>query len=124
MPAGAVLLRSAGSPSRWISWPFNNDSAQAVRLCGLAEAAFRPDCHRGVVKSIVNMNASPAEGIPYCKAVSEPESKSACYVAVGLQALGLPDGQAKREQACRLAETDSVDICLGRPTPPKPDPGA
>jgi hypothetical protein len=101
-----------------------NDGAEAVRLCGLAEPAYRADCHRGVVKSIVNMNANPAEGIPYCKAVSEPESKRACYVAVGLQALGLPDGQARREQACRLAEADAVDLCLGRPAQPRPDAGA
>jgi hypothetical protein len=101
-----------------------NDSAEAVRLCGLAEQAYRADCHRGVVKSIVNMNADPAEGIPYCKAVPEPESKRACYAAVGLQALGLPEGQVRREQACRLAEADSVDICLGRPAPPAPDAGA
>ena len=94
------------------------DLAQAVRLCGLAETAFRPDCHRGVALSIVNRNADPAEGIPYCRAVAEQESKRACYVAVGLQALGLPEGQARREQACRLAEADMGDICLGRPAPP------
>ncbi|HEX8238936.1 MAG TPA: hypothetical protein VF574_04265 [Allosphingosinicella sp.] len=97
-----------------------NDQAEAVRLCGLAEAAFRPACHRGVVTSIVNMNADPAEGIPYCRAVTEPDSKRACYAAVGLQALGLPEGQAKREQACRLAEADLVAACLGRPDPSRP----
>jgi hypothetical protein len=101
-----------------------NDFAQAVRLCGLAEKAFRPDCHRGVVQSIVNMNANPAEGIPYCRTVTEPESKRACYVAVSGQALVLPDGGARREQACRLAETDLVDLCLGRPASPPPAGGA
>jgi hypothetical protein len=96
------------------------DVAQAVRICGLADKAFRPDCHRGVVNSIVNMNADPGEGVPYCRAVPEPESKRACYVAVGLQALVLPEGQARREQACRLAEADMVDLCLGRPPSPPP----
>jgi hypothetical protein len=91
------------------------NNAEAVRLCGLSEAAFRPACHRGVVESVVNMNASPAEGIPYCRAVTEPDSKRACYTAVGLQALVLPEGDAKREQACRLAETDYAEACLGRP---------
>jgi hypothetical protein len=100
-----------------------NDNPEAVRLCGLAEKAYRTECHRGVVHSIINMNASPAEGIPYCRAVSEQESKLACYGAVGLQALGLPEGQAKREQACRLAEAAMVDICLGRPPPPPPGGG-
>jgi hypothetical protein len=93
-----------------------NDEAEAVRLCGLAEAAFRPVCNSGVVTSIVNMNADPAEGIPYCRAVPEPDGKRACYAAVGLQALGLPEGQAKRERACRLAETAALaEACLGRP---------
>jgi hypothetical protein len=94
------------------------DHRQAVRLCGLADAAFRPACHSGVVASLVNMNAEPAEGIPYCRAVAEAESKRACYAAVGQQALVLPHGEAKREQACRAAETDLLDACLGRPVPP------
>ncbi|HEX8625519.1 MAG TPA: hypothetical protein VF782_10625 [Allosphingosinicella sp.] len=100
-----------------------DDNAEAVRLCGLAGRSFRPDCHRGVVKSIVNMNADPAEGVPYCRVVTERESKQACYAAVGLQALGLPEGRAKQEQACRLAEPDLVDICFGRPAPPAPGGG-
>jgi hypothetical protein len=100
------------------------DFPEAVRLCGLAEKAFRPDCHRGVVLSIVNWNADPAEGIPYCRAVTEQESKRACYVAVGGQALVLPEGQARQDQACRLAEADMVDLCLGRPAPPLPGSGA
>jgi hypothetical protein len=99
------------------------DHAKAVQMCGLAEAAFRPMCHRGVVETTINMNADPAEGIPYCKAVTEAESKRACYVAVGLQALVLPDGEARREQACRLAEPGLLEACLGRAAPaPAPAP--
>ncbi len=109
-----------GSLGRDVSTIAASDNAEAVRLCGLAEPAFRPDCHGGVVKSIVNMNANPAEGIPYCRAVTEIESKRACYAAVGGQALGLPDGQAKREQACRLAEAELAGVCLGRPASPPP----
>jgi hypothetical protein len=100
-----------------------NDNEEAVRLCGLPEKAFRPDCHRGVVLSIVNMNANPSEGIPYCRAVPEQEGKRACYAAVGLQSLGLPEGEARREQACRLAEAGLVGICLGRPESPPPPGG-
>jgi len=95
------------------------NNAEAVRLCGLAEAAFRPACHRGVVGAIVNMNADPAQGIPYCKAVTEAESKRACYAMVGQQALVLPAGETRREQACRTAEPDGLEACLGRsPAPP------
>ncbi len=88
--------------------------AEAIRLCGLAEAAYRPVCHRGVVESIVNMNADPAEGIPYCKRVAAADGKSACYAAIGLQALVLPDGEAKRARACALAEPEMRDVCLNR----------
>jgi hypothetical protein len=89
--------------------------AEAIRLCGLADASFRPVCNRGVVESIVNMNADPSEGIPYCKAVPEADGKSACYAAIGLQALVLPDGEAKRTAACRLAEESMRGACLNRP---------
>jgi hypothetical protein len=103
-------------------------AAKAISLCGLVEQAVRPLCHRGFVETLVNMNADPAEGIPYCRAVEEAEGKRACYVAVGLQAMVHPDGQTRRERACSAAEADLVDACLGRPaaaaaaapTPPGP----
>jgi hypothetical protein len=95
---------------------------EAIRLCAIAEPGFRPACHRGVVESLINMNADPAEGIPYCRAVPEAESKRACYVAVGLQALVLPDGEARRDRACRAAEADQVEFCLGRPAATLPEP--
>jgi hypothetical protein len=94
--------------------------AEAVRLCGLAQASFRPACHRGVVESLVNMNADPSEGIPYCKAVPEEPSKRVCYAAVGLQAMVLPNGSALREKACQAAEPNMADACLGRPVTPAP----
>jgi hypothetical protein len=108
------------SLGRDVSTLAQGDNSEAVRLCGLSEGAFRPMCHRGVVESIVNMNADPAQGIPYCKAVPEAEGKRACYAAVGLQALVLPDGEIRREQACRAAEPDQLETCLGRPTSDEP----
>lgn len=89
--------------------------AEAVRLCGLAPEAYRPTCHGGVVASIVNMNADPAEGIPYCRAVPDLGGKRACYIAVGFQALGLPDGAALRERACKAAEPAMMEACTGHP---------
>ena len=106
------------SLGRDVSTVAAGSNAEAVRLCGLAEAAFRPVCHRGVVESLVNMNANPSEGIPYCRAVAETDSKRACYTAVGLQASVLPGGEAKREKACAAAETAFVQACLGRPLRP------
>jgi hypothetical protein len=115
--ARATCFLSLG---RDVSTLSQGNNAKAVRLCGLAEAAFRPACHRGVVGSIVNMNANPAEGIPYCKAVPEAESKRACYTTIGQQALVLPEGEARRQQACRAAEPALLDACLGRPPSPAP----
>jgi hypothetical protein len=112
------------SLGRDVSTLARGSHSEAVRLCELAEAAFRPVCHGGVVVSVVNMNADPAEGIPYCKAVPEAESKRACYAAVGLQALVLPDGEIRREQACRAAEPDLVEACLGRPASAPPPRGS
>jgi hypothetical protein len=110
------------SLGRDVSTLARGSHSEAVRLCELAEAAFRPVCHGGVAVSVVNMNADPAEGLPYCRAVPEAESKRACYTAVGLQALVLPNGEMRREQACRAAEPDLVEACLGRPaSEPPPD---
>jgi hypothetical protein len=94
--------------------------SEAIRLCGLAEARYRPACHRGVVESIVNMNADPSEGIAYCTAVPEAPGKRACYSAIGLQALVLPDGEAKRAKACARAEAAMRDVCLNRAPAPAP----
>lgn len=119
--ARVACFRSLGRDASTLSF---GNNAEAVRMCGLAEAAFRPTCHRGVVEAIVNRNADPAEGIPYCKAVPEAESKRACYVAVGLQALILPDGEIRREQACRTAEPDLLEACLGGPASVAPPSGS
>lgn len=91
--------------------------AEAVRLCGLAAAEFEPACNEGVVQAIINMNVDPAEGVPYCRAILSPASKALCYDIVGRQALALPNGAARRRQACRGAEPAWVHACLGRPAP-------
>ena len=60
------------------------------------------------------MNTDPAAGVPYCRAVAAAESKRACYSIVGRQAVGLVNGQARREDACGRAGPAFVDVCLGR----------
>jgi len=93
--------------------------AEEVRLCALADPAFRPVCHRGVAGSIVNMDADPSAGIPYCKAVPEADGKGECYAFIGYQAMVLPDGEAKRAKACALAEDNMRGRCLGQAEPAK-----
>jgi hypothetical protein len=87
---------------------------EAVRLCGLAVAEYRPACHIGVVQAVINMDASPEAGMAYCRIVPAGDEKRTCYDIAGRQALLLVDGEARREQACRRAEADFIHVCLGR----------
>ena len=102
------------SLGRDLSTIAGRDVRDAVRLCDFADAPFRPACNVGVVQSVINMNTDPAEGVPYCRAVTDSPSKRACYIVVGQQASGLANGAERREQACARAEPAFVDICLGR----------
>ncbi len=87
---------------------------EAVRLCGLAAAEYRPACHIGVVQAVINMDANPEAGMAYCRIVPTGDEKRTCYDVAGRQALLLVDGETRREQACRRAEAEFVHICLGR----------
>ncbi|HEX9955226.1 MAG TPA: hypothetical protein VGB48_08450 [Allosphingosinicella sp.] len=107
------------SLGRDVSTVAGGNNREAVRLCGLVEAAYRPTCHRSVAETLVNMNANPVEAIAYCRAVAETDGKSACYTAVGEQASVLPKGAEKREQACRAAEAEYREKCLGTPVDQK-----
>ncbi|HEX8580050.1 MAG TPA: hypothetical protein VF655_10715 [Allosphingosinicella sp.] len=103
------------SLGRDVSTVAAGNNQEAVRLCGLVEAGYRATCHRSVAETLVNMNANPVEAIAYCRAVAEAGGKSACYKAVGEQASVLPNGTQKREQACRAAEAEYRERCLGAP---------
>ena len=91
---------------------------EMARLCDAAGAEFQPVCNEGVAESIVNMNADPAAGIAYCRAVPAWQSKTACYSIVGRQATGLVNGEVRREQACREAEPAFRAACMGDARPP------
>ena len=90
------------------------DPAEAVRLCGLAEASYQPTCHAGIVQSLVNLNTRSEIGLAYCRLVPA-DSKRACYRAVGDQAAILPDGGERRQAACASAEPGYAEACLGVP---------
>ena len=95
-----------------------HEQAEMIRLCARAGAEFQPVCNAGVAESIVNMNADPAAGIAYCRAIAAWQSKAACYDIVGRQASGLVNGEARREQACASAEPAFRAACLGDDRPP------
>lgn len=94
------------------------NQAEMAHLCDLAGADFQPVCNEGVAESIFNMNADPAAGIAYCRAIASWQSKSACYAIVGRQASGLFNGEARRAQACASAEPAFRAACLGDDRPP------
>lgn len=100
------------SLGRDVSTVAATDPREGVRLCGHAEEAFRPACNVGVVTSLINLEADPATGLPYCRLVDAAASKRACYRAIGEQASGLADGASRRREACGRAEEDYVQICL------------
>ena len=92
-----------------------HDYVEMSRLCARAAADFQPVCNQGVAESVVNMNADPAAGIAYCRAVASWQSKAACYDIVGRQASGMVDGAERRAAACRGGEPAFIDACLGQP---------
>src|SRR5690242_3295915 len=68
---------------REISGYARQDHREAIRLCGLASAPYRPWCHFGVVKNFIDLTARVDDGLAYCRAVGGTGSRSKCYEAVG-----------------------------------------
>jgi hypothetical protein len=93
------------------------DFTAMIRLCARVATEFQPVCNEGVAESVVNMNADPAAGIAYCRAIPAWRIKAACYDVVGRQASAMVDGAARRADACRRGEPGFIDVCLGEPPP-------
>src|SRR6185436_8613954 len=73
------------------------ETAEAVRMCSLAQARFQPWCHVGVVKNFIDVTARAEDGIAYCEHVPGEANKAMCYDAVGEQIATLkvrPDDRA------------------------------
>jgi hypothetical protein len=91
------------------------DHARLIDLCrrsgDAAGGQGRVWCVRGAVETLVNQSADPQDGIRFCRAVGEADTKADCYRAVGgfMQAL-LPAGEPRARQ-CASAEPDFVAAC-------------
>ena len=100
------------SLGRDVSGIAQGSPAEASRLCSAATDSHSAECDAGVVQSVINMNADPAEGLAYCRALPTAPRKAACYRAVGLQAITLPQAKERLAQVCRLVERPYRPVCL------------
>jgi hypothetical protein len=78
--------------------------AQAIRLCGTASAEYRPWCHQGVVKNLIDVTSRAEDGLPYCAELSTAADKARCYRAVGEELRFLTADAAQRQATCAKAE--------------------
>ena len=98
------LGRDANSYSRGVH-------AEAARLCGSADVRYRPWCHQGVVKNVIDVSSRAEDGLPYCAELAAAPDKARCYQAVGEELRFLTADAARREETCAKAEPAGVQAC-------------
>jgi hypothetical protein len=87
------------------------DNDRAVRLCSNGPVEYRPWCHLGYAKNLVDVTADPADGFAYCRILPPGESKRICNVAIGEQIWVLAEDPARRAEMCLAAEADFQAAC-------------
>lgn len=87
------------------------DNDRAVRLCSNGPVEYRPWCHLGYAKNLVDVTADPADGFAYCRILPRGESKRICNVAIGEQIWVLAEDPARRAEMCLAAEADFQAAC-------------
>lgn len=85
---------------REISAYSRQNHAEAIRMCAYARDEYRPWCHVGVVKNLIDLTAKVDDGMSYCRAVTGSANRVKCYEAVGEQVATLRHDQTQREAAC------------------------
>ncbi len=87
-------------------------NSKAISYCSHGDTAFQPYCFVGVVKNYIDITANPADGIAFCRDVASGANRTACFVAVGEQALVLnPTDVAARERVCGTAGAEDEADC-------------
>ena len=86
--------------------------ARAAELCANGDPAYQPWCHVGYTKNLVDLDADAAQGITYCRALTDIAAKNACYRAVGEETLVLSQDPVQRRAWCELGEAEYRGICL------------
>lgn len=88
------------------------DHPRVARLCATVSApAYRSWCHVGYAKNLVDLAARPADGMAYCRLLSDPEAKGACYRAIGEETWVLSNDPARRRAWCAEGEPEYVAVC-------------
>jgi hypothetical protein len=119
-PMRAVCYQGIGT---YVSGVTARDSHEAMRLCSLGDARWRPWCFVGVVKNFIDVTASTDDGVAFCRLLGAPDIATGCWKAVGEEAAVLFPALEKREDVCRQAESGMVEACrygagLSRMRPP------
>ena len=83
-----------------------------ARICSGGDPRFQPYCHVGYAKNLVDLGARTADGMAYCRVVTDPAAKSACYTAMGEEAWVLSEDVQRRRAWCTEAEPGFVAVCL------------
>jgi hypothetical protein len=86
--------------------------SEAAKKCAVAAERFRPWCHVGVAKNLVELTSHPADGFSYCASLTENVSIVSCYVAIGEEINLLTPTSEQRTKLCADAPTAFRDACL------------
>ncbi len=118
----AAVAACDGAPERYRSACYQSlgrdissytvqDHAQAVRLCSLGDPRYQPSCHAGYAKNLVDLTARAADGLEYCRSVSDGAGKTRCYQAVGEEIWALGKDDERRAALCEAAEPAFRGVC-------------
>ncbi|HEX6693086.1 MAG TPA: hypothetical protein VF035_00105 [Longimicrobiales bacterium] len=88
------------------------DFRRAVTLCANGDPAYQPWCHTGFVKNVIDVSADYRSGLGYCRVVTRPADRTACYRALGEEIAVLNPDPAARAAACTDVEPAFRSTCL------------
>jgi len=89
-----------------------NDPRAAAMNCMKAGERFRPWCHVGVAKNLVDLSSHPADGFSYCAALTDNPSRVTCYSAMGEEITLLAADPVRRREMCAAAPPPFDMACL------------
>ena len=89
-----------------------NDPRAAAQNCMKAAERFRPWCHVGVARNLVDLTSHPADGFSYCALLADNPSRVTCYSAIGEAITLLATAPARRRELCAAAPPPYDAACL------------
>ena len=82
------------------------------KRCDQASPAGVPFCYEGAVRHLAYAPSELPRGVAFCKSLPPGESRSRCWVGVGLQVGGFFSDQASRQRACQSDAPRDVAACV------------